>query len=108
MAEMASMKLTPNEKKDDLAEWKPPDYPYGLELNLSEDELAKLNISDLPAVGVEVTISGKGEITRASMTQRNDGEDSKSLSIQITDLSVDIPRTDADRAGNIFNKDNSQ
>lgn len=63
-----------------------PRYPYGLELSLDEEALAKLGITAPPAVGTTMMITAKVIVTRASsyQTQGNDPESSSAW--QITDM----------------------
>ncbi len=57
-----------------------PQYPYGLNINLCDDELEKLGITELPTVGGEVHGMFAGMITSANQ-EPGDGE--RRLSIQI-------------------------
>lgn len=65
-----------------------PDYPWGLCLNLGADELAKLGIDDLPAVGDEMHFGGVAIVTRVSQSASQHGEESKGVELQITHLGV--------------------
>ena len=78
--------------KKDMAEEASPmadqsQYPYGVCLNLDTDELKKLGIKDLPAVGDEYHIHAVGEVTSVSEQDTGSGE-SRSLRIQITMLQL--------------------
>lgn len=66
-----------------------PQYPYGLQLNLCDDELEKLGITDLPTVGGEVHGMFAGMITQASQ-EPGDGE--RRLSIQIMYLAMEAEK----------------
>lgn len=88
---MISMKLTPAEAKsetmlgdsdDDL-----PQYPYGLTVNLCDDELAKLGITELPAVGTVMQLTALVEVCSISQYENQDGAD-KSMNLQITDMEL--------------------
>lgn len=88
---MISMKLTAAEAKsetmlggtdDDL-----PKYPYGLTINLCDDELAKLGITELPAVGTVMQLTALVEVCSISQYENQDGAD-KSMNLQITDMEL--------------------
>ncbi len=100
---MVSMKRTPKEiKEEETVEWTPPEYPYGLELRLGNDEMEKLGMNGIPEVGAKVNVSGAGEITGAHMSKRAGEPDHRSMTIQITDMAVPVTRTIEDMAKNIF------
>lgn len=65
-----------------------PRYPYGLCIRLGSDELEKLGITALPAVGGKMKITAECfvESTSAYETQGN-GKD-QSMSLQITDMEI--------------------
>lgn len=71
-----------------------PRYPYGLELHLDEDTLAKLGITAPPAVGTTMMITAKVMVTSASQYQRQGGEKESSSCWQITDLECGSSATD--------------
>ena len=62
------------------------EYPYGLKITLEAEELYKLGIDvEDSYVGENLTIQAEGHITSIS----KEGDDSKTLSIQITGLTID-------------------
>lgn len=63
-----------------------PDYPWGLCLNLGAEELDKLGISDLPAVGDEFHIYAVAKVTSVHQSQSSDGDDCRGVTLQITDM----------------------
>lgn len=87
-----SLKLSPKEKKEELAEYKPkaPEYPWGSCIRLDKDEMKKLGIdlSDA-AEGATFTMAGKCKIVGYSMSKREGGEDYASVELQITDLGLE-------------------
>lgn len=65
-------------------------YPYGLRLNLTQDELGKLGYSELPPAGTELHLEAKGCVVRASSEDPDcDGDvDYLCVEVQITQLGV--------------------
>lgn len=91
MASLINMENTPAEAQQMInpSATDAPKYPWGLEICLNDDSLAKLGIKTMPAVGTEVTIVAKATVaaTRESATE-GDGTHS-SMDLQITDMQVD-------------------
>ena len=88
---MIDMKLTPKEVKEEKAEAKqydPPPYPWGLCIRLEKDELDKLKLAKLPNVGDEVHIVAVGRVTGVSSSMRDQADEDKTVSIQITMLEL--------------------
>lgn len=87
---MVSMKMDKEEAKE-LTQPEPgntPEYPYGLELHLDDKALAKLGLSQPPAVGTQLTVSARITVTSASSYQTQGGEAEASSCWQITDMEV--------------------
>jgi hypothetical protein len=86
---MKSMKMTPAERKAEVAEYeyKPPEYPYGLQLSLDEDQIKALGLADM-TVGATVMISAKAKVTSVSASS-SENHDHRCCSLQITDMEVD-------------------
>lgn len=63
-----------------------PRYPYGLELRLDEEALAKLGITAPPSVGTTMMITAKVIVTSASQHQTQGGDPEFSSCWQITDM----------------------
>lgn len=88
---MVDMKLTPKEVKEEKAEakaYEPPPYPWGLCIRLEKDELDKLKLAALPNVGDEVHITAVGRVTGVSSAMRDQNDEDKTVSIQITMLEL--------------------
>ena len=94
MAKLVSMKRSAEDKREDKLEHSPieamaPDYPYGLCLHLDKDELDKLGMSKLPAIGTVMTLAGKVKVTRVSQSAVEGSEEYTSVDFQITDLAIE-------------------
>lgn len=63
-------------------------YPYGLCINLESQALDKLGIDTLPKPGTKMQLTATVVVTSASLNQRQDGEDSKRLELQIEKMSL--------------------
>ena len=93
-AKLVSMERTAKEKTaaqkrmDAAISDSGPDYPYGLTINLGKDELKKLGIDDLPAVGDEFHIMAVAKVTRVHQSASEQGDDSRGVELQITDMST--------------------
>lgn len=66
-----------------------PKYPWGLCITLNDDSLEKLGVKTMPAVGTEVTIVAKAQVTGTNERQSENGESYSSMDLQITDLQID-------------------
>ena len=66
------------------------DYPYGLTLNLGKDELEKLGIDDLPAVGDEKYFYVACKVTRVHALASENYE-SIGVEMQITKMALEEP-----------------
>lgn len=96
-AKMVSMKRSETDKRKDMGECAPieciaPDYPWGLTLNLGADELEKLGLAKMPALGTEIVITAKVKVTRCeeSAYEGPNGKEteSRSLTLQVTDIGM--------------------
>lgn len=99
--QLVSMKLSVAEAKaetmlgssdDDL-----PKYPYGLSICLDDDTLAKLGITDLPAVGSTMQLVATVEVQSVSQYENQKGADNN-LNLQITDMALSTPTVQRDPA----------
>lgn len=75
-----------------------PKYPWGTSLCLGTEALEKLGLGLMP-VGTEVTIIAKGKITGTSSRERQDGEPTQDMDVQLTaiDLTAAQAESMADR-----------
>lgn len=75
-----------------------PEYPYGLCISLHNDELEKLNITALPQVGSEMTLTAKAYVKEVSSYSQQDGKERKEVRLQITDMEISGANGKADNS----------
>jgi hypothetical protein len=93
---MINMKKSPErEEMPGEIEYEEPMYPYGLCLHLSQDEMEKLGITALPAVGSEMTVTAKVFVKGTSAYETQGGKD-MSMDLQITDMEISAAQGKAD------------
>jgi hypothetical protein len=91
---LVSMKIDPAQQREKYAESVAPEaprYPYGLCLRLEDDDVEKLGLDKLPAVGKTVTVQAKAMVESVSENQYTEGGEARtrrSVSLQITDLAI--------------------
>lgn len=88
---MISMKRSKADKAEDKQapiESISPDYPWGLCIHLDGDEMDKLGIKVMPAVGSEMVLVCKVKVTRTaqSASEYTQGDDTRCIDLQITDI----------------------
>jgi hypothetical protein len=98
---MVSLKMTPKEAKAEgfgsPTDIKPPEYPWGTSLTLTNETAKELFPNGLPDVGTEFKISGTVRVKGKNENQQ-EGEDVRtSIDLQVTDLDVPntVPKKDA-------------
>lgn len=89
---LIDMKLSPEKQSEMKSEatiggGDQDQYPYGLQIRLGKDELEKLGIKNLPSPNQVAVLTAQVEVTSVSSYDTQQGED-KSISLQITDLSL--------------------
>ncbi len=70
-----------------------PRYPWGLQVNLGNEELEKLGVAQLPNVEDEMILVGKVKVTRVASSQDGQAGTSRSVELQITDMALDQGET---------------
>lgn len=86
---MVSMKMDAEEAKESMTcDAAPREYPYGLEIRLDDDSMAKLGMTTPPPVGTEMVITAKVVVTSASQYQTQGSDAEMSCCCQITDMEV--------------------
>lgn len=106
---LASMKLTPKEKKEVKAdmEYKPPEYGYGTQLSLDGDQLAALGMSASETVGTVFNIAGEAKVVGTNTRQRENGESYSCVELQITSLGAEKQADAAELAKSMYPKQGS-
>lgn len=103
---MINMKLTGEEKETqkETVLGKTPEYPYGLSISLDEYCLEKLGIKEMPEVGKAMTLQAKVEVTSISEHQNQNEKSNRSLSLQITDMSLEGTEEKKDTEETLYGK----
>lgn len=90
---MVDMKRTPAEKAEDAAEVfmpTPSDYPYGLSMSLTEDELSKLDLADADLKpGDMVHLHCMATVTSVSARADASNGDCCRVELQVTHISAE-------------------
>lgn len=93
---LVSMKLNPAKaQKPEQAFYNedPPEYGYGLRIDLDEDALQKLGIKELPDVESIMNLEAMVEVCSVSSFDSKDGE-KRSICLQITDMALSPPQAE--------------
>ena len=102
---LKSMKKTPSQKKEDQPSTiaGPVDaYPYGLVLDIRDDQVELLNISACK-VGDEVTVFAKAKVIRRSESESENTQGSnKSLNVDLQITDMEIVKENPDRADQLY------
>lgn len=96
---MVSLKMTTAEARAEgygsPADVKPPEYPWGTALTLTDEAVKALFPGGLPKVGQEYDIAGRVCVKATREDERQGGEARLSVELQMTDL--DIPNAGTDK-----------
>lgn len=76
------------------------EYPYGLRLSLGQEELTKLGIEALPAVGTEMRLVAMVKVVSASSSEYEGEGERRDMSMQITKMQ--LGGDDKDIASKLF------
>ncbi len=101
---MVNMKHSREEAKEytEASAMDEPQYPYGLCINLHDDELQKLGITSLPKVGSEMTITAKVFVKSTSAYNTQKGESEMSVDLQITDMEISPAQSSSSQASMLY------
>lgn len=72
---------------------KTEEYPYGLRLNLTEDDLKKVGL-DMPKVGEMVHVMAMTKVTAVHAHDSERGGTSQGVELQITHMSAEVEDTE--------------
>lgn len=82
-----------------------PRYPWGLQLHLETEQLDALGVKDMPKVGSTLTIQCVVKVSGCREEEREGGEASRSVSLQIVDMGVEAPAMSSEeKAGALYGK----
>lgn len=89
--DLISMERTEESQTGMATPYVPCPYPYGLRLNLAQDDLQKLGYTELPPAGTMLRIEAIGCVTRASSEDPDaDGDiDYLCVEVQITQMGLE-------------------
>lgn len=91
--QLVDMKYTKAEAKAEATKYDSiagqPEYPWGLQIRLEDEELTKLGIKSLPDVGDSFTLTVVTEVQSATETKMASGKTDRCVCLQITQLGVD-------------------
>lgn len=76
------------------ADDKGPKYPWGLCVDLNDESLAKLGITELPAAGSQMMLAASVTVNSTGQEDRLGGEKEIRMTLQITDMSLSAPVDD--------------
>ena len=68
-------------------------YPYGLRLDLNNDTLEKLGMTELPSVGTVLMFEAKAKVV-GSRQSATEGSENRSIELQITHIDLEEGETD--------------
>lgn len=104
---LTSMKLSKKDRQGDgpmPARDAGPLYPWGLSLTLDDPALKKLKI-EMPEVGDTLMLVARVEVTSVSLNDSADGGERRSVSLQVTEMSLGADKADAsDFASKLYGK----
>lgn len=83
---MVSMKIKQEEGENEL-EMKTPEYGYGTKIDLEEEQVAALGITQLPPVGTVMKVNAMVVVTKTQLEDDGEGKE-RYLCLQITDLEL--------------------
>jgi hypothetical protein len=71
-----------------------PKYPWGLCVDLNDDSMAKLGITELPAAGSQMMLAAAVIVNSTGAEERLGGEKEIRMTLQITDMALSAPVAD--------------
>lgn len=89
--DLIEMKCSPGEMKGPSSmccEPHGPQYPYGLRLDLGEEEIAKLGLDELPDLDDTVVVMAVAMVKSRNEMKSDDGKVYRNLCLQITAMNL--------------------
>lgn len=68
-----------------------PRFPWGLQICLEDEQMKALGISSMPGTGKTMTMTAVVKVTRCSEDEMEGEEPRRSMSLQITDMALEMP-----------------
>lgn len=69
------------------------EYPYGLRIRLGNEELTKLGITTLPAVGAEMKLVASVRVISTGQNEYQDGDVNRHVELQIEQMALDTNKS---------------
>ena len=91
LADMAYTKAETKEQKTEAKLGYPGErsrYPWGLQIRLEDEELKKLGVGELPAVGADIQMAIQVEVTGVNESRMADGKEERCVTLQITRMGI--------------------
>lgn len=91
LVDMAYTKAELKEEKKEMSvgyNGQPSAYPWGLCIRLEANELEKLGMTQLPAIGELIHLQAVAKVTSVSQSATEDRDEQRCVSLQITMLQV--------------------
>lgn len=92
---MVSMKMKPEENGEhgtiDAPEGSQEKYPWGLRINLGDEELKKLGINELPKVGEKLPLMAMVSVVGVRSNESQNGE-TRNVELQITECAMEMKK----------------
>ena len=79
-----------------------PEYPWGLQINLGNEELEKIGMEKMPEIDTEFSMQIKVKVTSMSVNSSKGEEDRKRLELQITEMGMDTDKKAKKSKGRMY------
>lgn len=89
--ELKSLKRKPDKAEDkaDVSEMDvDPAYPWGTQIDLDNESLEALGVSDMPDVGGTVMVTARATVDSVRSHKMDDGSTRRNVCLQITDMAL--------------------
>lgn len=92
LVDLKDMKRSAKSGGPEMAEYKEPEYPYGLCINLDTESLAKLGLEKLPEIGDYMVMIARVKVESVQESQKEGQPMHQNLGLQI--IEMDIKKND--------------